>query len=157
MPIADWLFPALLLPPLLAVGIVDARTGRIPDAANAAVFGLGLARALVAGPSMAAERLLDGAIVALLLLLLRSAYRRLRGRQGFGLGDVKFLTAATLWTGLAGLPFLLLGASLAALLWVGLAGLRRGGLGWTTRLRFGPYLAAALLLTVLLEPWWAGV
>lgn len=151
---ADWLFPALLVPPLLVVAIVDARSGRIPDGANAAILGLGLARALMAGPEAAAGRLLDAAIVVALLLLLRWAYRHRRGRQGLGLGDVKFLGAATVWTGLAGLPFLVLGASLAALLGVGLAGLRRGGLGWTTRLRFGPYLAVALFVVVAFEPWW---
>lgn len=150
--LTDWLFVALLAPLLWVVAVTDARSGRIPDAANAAILALGLLRALVAGWGPAGERVLDGAIVGLLLMLLRFAYRRFRGWQGLGLGDVKFLVAATLWTGLAGLPFLLLGASIAALVGVGLTGLRRGGLGWATRLRFGPYLAVALLVAVLLEP-----
>ncbi|MET0258537.1 MAG: prepilin peptidase [Methylobacterium sp.] len=149
----DWLFVPLLLPLLAVVTVVDARSGRIPDAANAAIVLLGAMRGWLEAPAVLAGRLLDAAIVAALLALLRLAYHRRRGHHGLGLGDVKFLAAATIWTGLAALPALVLAASLAALArmawarWQGGA----GTVGWRTRLRFGPYLAAALLV-VLLAP-----
>ncbi|WP_062211691.1 prepilin peptidase [Aureimonas sp. AU12] len=145
----DWLFVPLLLPLLAVVTLVDARSGRIPDTANAAILLLGALRAGLEAPAVLAGRLLDAAIVAALLALLRFAYHRRRGHHGLGLGDVKFLAAATVWTGLAALPALVLAASLAALARLAWARWRGGAVGWQTRLRFGPYLAIALLAVLI--------
>ena len=41
--------------------------------------------------------LLRGAVLALLFLGLRALYRRLRGRDGIGLGDVKLAGVAGAW------------------------------------------------------------
>ena len=142
--------------PLLAiVARVDAREGRIPDAANGAIAALGILRAAMAGREALAARGIDAAILVALLLLLRFLYARRRGRQGLGLGDVKFLGAATLWIGLPDMPALILSACVLALLHLGIERLRRRPVGWTTRLRFGPHLALALFGVLAFETWLA--
>jgi len=149
--VADgWLLVGLA-PLLVLVAIVDARTGRIPNAVNAAIACLGFLAALEWGTRLAAERLLDAGVVGLSLLLLRWAYRRSRGRTGLGLGDVKFLSAATLWTGLGALPLVLFLACLSALAMV--AGLKLAGrkVSGGMRLRFGPHLAGALACVLVLD------
>ncbi|WP_019996596.1 prepilin peptidase [Aureimonas ureilytica] len=142
---------ALLAPMLLLVGLVDGRTGRIPDALNAGIAGLGLLRLAMGSPETLLAHGLDAAIVGGLLLLLRRLYRVWRGRTGLGLGDVKFLVAATLWTGLEALPLVVLLASLSGLAMVGLQALRGGAIRADRRLRFGPHLALALMAVLLLD------
>lgn len=142
---------ALLAPMLLLVGLVDGRTGRIPDALNAGIAALGLLRLAMGSQETLLAHGLDAAIVGGLLLLLRRLYRVWRGRTGLGLGDVKFLVAATLWTGLEALPLVVLLASLSGLAMVGLQALRGGAIRADRRLRFGPHLALALMAVLLLD------
>ncbi len=142
---------ALLAPMLLLVGLVDGRTGRIPDALNAGIAALGLLRLAMGSQETLLAHGLDAAIVGGLLLLLRRLYRVWRGRTGLGLGDVKFLVAATLWTGLEALPLVVLLASLSGLAMVGLQALRGGAIRADRRLRFGPHLALALIAVLLLD------
>jgi len=72
----------------------------------------------------------------------------LTGREGMGYGDFKMSAALGAWLGLAALPWLLLGASLA-----GLAGACLLRLCGRTRhgqaLPFGPYLAIAGAIALL--------
>ena len=149
--IGDELALALLAPMLLLVGLVDARTGRIPDPLNAGIAGLGLLRLAMGSPETLLAYCLDAAIVGGFLLLLRRLYRVWRGRTGLGLGDVKFLAAATLWTGLEALPLVVLLASLSGLAMVGLQALLGGAIRADLRLRFGPHLAFALMMVLLLD------
>ncbi len=142
---------ALLAPMLLLVGLVDGRTGRIPDALNAGIAALGLLRLAMGSQEALLAHGLDAAIVGGLLLLLRRLYRVWRGRTGLGLGDVKFLAAATLWTGLEALALVVLLASLSGLAMVGLQALRGGAIRADRRLRFGPHLALALMAVLLLD------
>jgi leader peptidase (prepilin peptidase)/N-methyltransferase len=80
------------------------------------------------------------------------AYRRLRGREGLGLGDAKLLAAAGAWLGWQALPGLVLVAALGALA-VALARTATGGtLSATMRVAFGSYLALAFWLVWLLGP-----
>jgi leader peptidase (prepilin peptidase)/N-methyltransferase len=88
----------------------------------------------------------------LLLWAVAWVYRRLRGRDGLGLGDAKLLAAAGAWVGAGGLPSVLAGAAIAALAAAGgmmLAGRR---LDRHTALPFGPFLAAATWLVWLFGP-----
>ncbi len=96
--------------PLCALGIVltliDIRHGIIPDWLNASIAGLGLFRVVLQGGAIAGlTALCEGLIVGLIFWLLRRLYFRLRHTQGLGLGDVKFLAAAGIWTGLPDFPF----------------------------------------------------
>lgn len=142
-------FLVALVPLLLVVGVVDARTGRIPNVANAGIAVLGMASAFLQASALLPERLVDATILGALLLLLRHLYAKLRGHAGLGLGDVKFLAAATIWTGLGTMPMVVLAASGTALVAIALMRLAGRKVGARTRLRFGPYLAGALFLMLL--------
>jgi len=80
-------------------------------------------------------------------------YFRLRHTEGLGLGDVKFLVAAAIWVGVAGLPTLLLIAALAALGVAGCLQLAGHRMQRQTSMPFGPFLALGLLLTPALQLW----
>jgi leader peptidase (prepilin peptidase)/N-methyltransferase len=86
------------------------------------------------------------------LALIASVYRRVRGREGLGLGDAKLLAAAGAWLGWHGLPSVVLIAAVSALA-VALAAASGGGkLAWTSRIAFGPHLALAFWLVWLFGP-----
>lgn len=141
------LLPVLLpLPITLAAAAIDLRRRIIPDLLNLALLGLGLAVAAWEDPALSslAERLAQVALAFGLFWALRALHARLRGRIGIGLGDVKFIAAATAWIGLVGLPLLILTASLAALVGVLVAILAGGRIDRAARLPFGPFLALGL-------------
>jgi leader peptidase (prepilin peptidase)/N-methyltransferase len=135
-----------------ALALTDIRRGIIPNGFNLSIAGLGLLKAVVAGGVMAALALgCEGLAVGLIFWLLRRCYFAWRKTQGLGLGDVKLLAAAGTWIGIAGLPTLLLVATLAALAAAG--GLQLAGRAMTRQssLPFGPFLAIGLLLAVIAQ------
>ena len=137
---------------LALVAAIDGRQGIIPDWLNAAIAALGLLRLLAAGLEAAMTGVLEAALAGAVLFGVRWAYWRWRGFQGLGLGDVKFIAAATLWIGLAALPTAMLAASVAGLLFV--FGLRLAGQGLTgtTRIAFGPHLALGVAVAWIYGP-----
>lgn len=137
------------LPLTLPIAWIDLRRRIIPDGLNLALLcaGLALTAWREADGSALLPRAGEVAVAFALFRGVRALHARLRGRIGLGLGDVKFLAAATAWTGLAGLPVLILVASLSALLVVVL---RR--LDAATRLPFGPFLALGLHAALALAP-----
>jgi leader peptidase (prepilin peptidase) / N-methyltransferase len=150
-----WIFFGCFAPLCLLCGamtLIDIHRGIIPNELNLSIAGLGLLKAAVSGGVIAAlEAGCDGVVIGLTFWLLRRLYFVLRKTQGLGLGDVKFLAAAAPWIGIAGLPSLLLVATLTALAAAG--GLQLAGRNMTRRtsLPFGPFLAAGLLTTVILQ------
>ena len=131
----------------------DIRFGIIPNWLNALIAVLGLARGLaIDGSSGALTGAVAGVAIGAALLLLRQAYFAWRGVQGLGLGDVKFLAAAGVWTGLADFPLLLLIATLAALVLAGILHLTGRAVTARTAIPFGPSLALGLLATLVLQP-----
>ena len=137
-----------------SLALTDFRRGIIPDALNLAVAGLGLAKAVVDGGATAGlEAIAEAIVVAAAFWLFRRLYFVLRKIQGLGLGDVKFLAAATPWVGIAGIPTLLLVAALSALLAIGGAQLAGQRLSRQTSLPFGPFLALGLLSTLAAQHW----
>jgi leader peptidase (prepilin peptidase)/N-methyltransferase len=95
---------------------------------------------------------LRGAALALAFLGLRALYRRLRGREGIGLGDVKLAGVAGVWLDWSIIPVAIEIAALAAL---GTFLVRhlcfRRAMRPTTRLPFGLFLAPAIWIGWLLE------
>ena len=131
----------------------DIRFGIIPNWLNALIAVLGLARGFAMdGSSGALTGAAAGIVIGAALLLLRQGYFAWRGVQGLGLGDVKFLAAAGVWTGLADFPLLLLIATLAALLLAGILHLTGRAVTSRTAIPFGPSLALGLLATLVLQP-----
>jgi len=131
----------------------DIRFGIIPNWINAVIAMLGLAQCVATNSMSAALMAAAGGVaIGVSLLLLRHLYFTWRGVHGLGLGDVKFLAAASIWTGLADLPILLLVATLAALLAAGVLHLTGRAVTARTSLPFGPSLAFGLLVTLVLQP-----
>jgi leader peptidase (prepilin peptidase)/N-methyltransferase len=137
-----------------SIALIDLRHGIIPDALNLAVGALGLIEAIVSGGTTAGiEAIVEAIAVAVVFWLFRQLYFMLRKIQGLGLGDVKFLAAATPWIGIAGIPMLLLIAALSALLAIGGAQLAGQRLTRQTSLPFGPFLALGLLSALAAQHW----
>jgi len=137
-----------------ALSLIDLRHGIIPDWLNLAIGGLGVAQAVIAGGAAAGcEATAEGVVAGTIFWLLRELYFSLRKSDGLGLGDVKFLAAATIWIGLIGIPTLLLIASISALAVAGSLQLAGQQMTRQTSLPFGPFLAAGLLLTLVVQRW----
>ena len=127
---------------LLALALIDLRTWRLPDALTLPLIAAGLgAAALDLLPAVRLLHSLVGAAVGYLALAgVGWAYRRLRGRDGLGLGDAKLLAAAGAWLGAEALPWLVL---TAAILGLALALTRARPVRAETAVPFGPPLALA--------------
>ena len=78
---------------------IDIRHGIIPDWLNLTIAGLGLSKAVIIGGLPAGlEAACEGAAIGAIFWLLRRLYFAFREVQGLGLGDVKFLAAAGIWS-----------------------------------------------------------
>lgn len=131
---------------------IDIRNGIIPDWLNLAVAGLGLVRITATSDlSATMEAVGESLAIGVAFWLLRRLYFAYREVQGLGLGDVKFLAAAAIWVGFAGIPLVLLIATMTALVCAGVLQLSGRALSAQTSLSFGPFLAAGLLLTFALQ------
>src|SRR5260370_24877376 len=86
---------------MIAIAAVDARRFIIPDELTAAALALGLAYAAVEDSEVWAQALawavLRGVVPALAFPGVRAGYRRWRGREGLGLGDVQLAGVAGVW------------------------------------------------------------
>jgi leader peptidase (prepilin peptidase)/N-methyltransferase len=144
--------PLCLLCGMLA--LIDIRHGIIPNGLNLSIAGLGLLKTGTAdGLASSAEAIIEAIAIGIVFWLLRQLYFTWRKIDGLGLGDVKFLAAATPWIGIAGIPMLLLIATLTALAAVGGLSLAGQALSRQTSLPFGPFLAIGLLLTLVAQQW----
>jgi leader peptidase (prepilin peptidase)/N-methyltransferase len=150
-PGAEGLLGALLAALMLAIAATDATSYRIPNELTATALALALLRAWTIGPEAGAQAVLWTALralaVALPLLTLMLLYRRWRGRDGLGLGDIKLAGVAGAWLDLMTVA---LAIELAALSAIGAyainAVMRRRPLSATAFLPFGLFLAPAIWL-----------
>ena len=131
---------------LAALALFDLRQGRLPDWLTLPLAAAGLLLAWRGGAL--ADSLLGAALGYALFEGLALAYRRLRGREGLGGGDAKLAAAAGAWVGWQGLPSVVLVAAAGALA----VALVRRRLDGSESVRFGAYLAPAILLVWLLGP-----
>jgi prepilin signal peptidase PulO-like enzyme (type II secretory pathway) len=149
LPTPDGVFAAVFA--FLAAWIFrsDCRDFLIPDMASTALAALGLFRAALLGVEALSEALACGLGGFALVAALYFGYRRWRGDEGLGFGDVKLAGACALWLDPASAATALELAALAGLLWL-----------WTARqffgaaeddpLPFGAVLAPAALLVFCL-------
>jgi leader peptidase (prepilin peptidase)/N-methyltransferase len=139
---------------MVAIAAIDARRFIIPDELNAAALALGLVHAALQGGDAVVAALglaaLRGAVLAIAFWSLRLLYRRFRGQDGLGLGDVKLACVAGVWLDWSAMPIAIEIAALSAL---GVCAVRyfRGGrsLRATTKLPFGLFFAPAIWLAWL--------
>jgi leader peptidase (prepilin peptidase)/N-methyltransferase len=136
---------------LLALGWIDWRRAVLPDVLTLPLIALGLA-AIALAPDELWDRVVGAAAGFLGLWAIAWIYRRLRGRDGLGLGDAKLFAASGGWVGVSGLPSVLAGAALAALAAAGVMMLAGTRLDRHSTLPFGPFLALATWLVWLFGP-----
>ena len=139
----------------LLIAAVDSARFRVPDILTVPAFALGLIHAAFGeGDALAATIAagLRGAVLALLFWSLRLAYRRLRGRDGLGLGDVKLASVAGVWLSWPAVPVAVDIAAFSALIAYGFRQyvLRRP---WqaSARLPFGAFFGPAIWLGWMFE------
>ena len=150
---------------MVAIAVFDLRTFIIPDQLTAAAVVVGLAHAAADAPAAmlgAMEAaLVRGAAPALVFLAVRILYRRQRGRDGIGLGDVKLAAAGGVWLNWVAIPIAVdiaaltaLGAYLVFYLFPNLTPKSPGGQRRslrTLRLPFGLFLAPAIWVAFIAD------
>jgi leader peptidase (prepilin peptidase)/N-methyltransferase len=144
---------------MLAVAVVDARLLMIPDELSALALALGLAdvgfERWPEMPAPALEALIRAAAMAAVFFAFRIAYRRLRGREGMGLGDVKLAGVAGIWLDWLSLPIAVEIAALGALVFLAWLRIRtRRATDPLGKLPFGTFFAPAIWICWLMERWW---
>jgi len=152
----DGLFGAFLSLLMTAIAITDSRRYIIPNELTAAAFALALLRAGISGPDADWLEVLWAALraaaIAVPFLLLMIAYRRWRGRDGLGLGDIKLAAVAAAWLGWATIFAVIELATLSALGAYFASGyLNKRPLKATAFLPFGLFLAPAIWIGWLVE------
>jgi leader peptidase (prepilin peptidase)/N-methyltransferase len=129
---------------LLALAAVDFRYFVLPDALTLPLIPAGLAVAYLQEPAELMTHVIGALAGALLFLLVRALYFRLRAREGLGLGDAKLLAACGAWAAWQALPDIILVAAAAGLA-AALAGRLLGRpLSLSDRMPFGTFLCFAL-------------
>ncbi len=156
VPDSRGLWGAALAVLMVTIAAVDARLFIIPDELTAAALLLGLAYAAVQDADTwlqaLAWSLARGAAPAVAFLGVRAGYRRLRGREGIGLGDVKLAAVAGVWLDWATIPIAIDIAAVAALgSYLIVFVCFRRAVRRTTRLPFGLFLAPAVWLAWIAE------
>ncbi len=137
---------------LLTLSIVDVRHLLLPDQLTLPLIPVGLVVTWTVAPDALAEHILAALGGFLIFAVLALVYRRLRGREGIGLGDAKLLAAAGAWVSWQGLPGVILLAAAGGLAGALAKRLVAGRLDLRQPLPFGPYLAAGLWLVWLYGP-----
>jgi len=113
-PVQAWSY-AVFLWLLLALIVTDLTTFRLPDLLTGALFFVALWLALLPGGVGPESALIGGLAGAGSFWLLRHMYKRLRKREGMGLGDVKLMAGLGAYAGYEDLPLMVLGAALMGL------------------------------------------
>ena len=137
---------------LLTLAAIDWRAYLLPDALTALLAIAGLVAAWVFDRTAFAGHLIAMIAGFAVFAAIAFAYRRLRARDGLGLGDAKLLAALGAWVSWQGLPSVVLAAAifgLAAALALSLAG---RALLRDDRIAFGTFLALGGWLVWLYGP-----
>ena len=132
---------------LSVIAIIDMRSMIIPNWANAALLVLGATNTLLRGIPSAPSALIGASVGAAMFLAVKVGFKLLRGKEGMGMGDVKFMAGAGSLLGPILLPWLVVVASVSGLL----TALLLQSNGATRRLPFAPHLALGLMLCWLLQ------
>jgi len=137
---------------LVVLAFVDARIKLLPDALTLPLLWLGIVMQLFPETrTVGLEYAVIGAVAGYLpLWLLALAYRKVRGLDGLGMGDLKLLAAMGAWSGPFLLPQVLLLAALIAIAFFVIERvLRRSTDGIHEERPFGPSIVASYFIVLL--------
>lgn len=138
----DLIWPGCLLGWwLIALGAIDARDMILPDVLTLPLIVAGLAVTGLIAPDRLPHHVAGALAGFAVIILVGFAYRRLRGRDGIGLGDAKLAAAAGAWVAWTGLPGVILIAAGSGIAVTLLAALISGDRALTAKLPFGPHIA----------------
>jgi leader peptidase (prepilin peptidase)/N-methyltransferase len=137
---------------LLALAVIDWKHFLLPDFLTLPLIPFGLFVIWLSEPSVLPHYLAGAVAGFVLMVLLRALYRRLRGREGMGLGDAKLLAAAGAFVAWEGLPSVILISSFAALVAALIQSVRKGGLSLTDPMPFGTFLCFGTWIVWLYGP-----
>ena len=137
---------------LLTLAVIDARHTLLPDVLTLPLIPAGLLVAWAVAPPQVVDHAIGAVAGFAVFAAIAWAYRRVRGREGLGLGDAKLLAAGGAWAGWMGLASIVVWASVLALIAALVSGGIRGTLSAKMPIPFGPFLALGIWLTWLYGP-----
>jgi leader peptidase (prepilin peptidase)/N-methyltransferase len=145
----DIVFVGMLVIVLVPIASTDLRERRIPNILNLILGLLGFAHAMVKSPDwrQAAFELLTMIIAISAFGGTSWAIQRINRHARIGWGDLKFLTAASLWVGVDGAVAVLFVASVISIL-VTVATAPWSKVSWRQPRPFGPMLAFGMMAVV---------
>jgi leader peptidase (prepilin peptidase)/N-methyltransferase len=129
---------------LILLAWIDARRMILPDTLTLALAATGLLAAFHAGAPEGVDAILASLLGGILFWLVRALHFRWRHVEGLGLGDVKLVAAGGPWTGLEGLPIMLLVGTASAVMFIAIQGLRGHKISAQTAIPFGPFLCLGI-------------
>tara|TARA_R110000868_G_scaffold241255_2_gene495790 strand:- start:1330 stop:1824 length:495 start_codon:yes stop_codon:yes gene_type:complete len=150
---------AVLSTGLVALAVIDFRTGYLPDPLQAILALAGVGVVAIGSPVGIVWEwsALGFAINSALFWALRWLISRLKGREAMGLGDVKLVAVGGIWLGPLALPYIMAAGGILTLLGAGIATLATGKPVWRGEMPLGPGLAAGILgvfiAALLHAPW----
>jgi leader peptidase (prepilin peptidase) / N-methyltransferase len=145
----DAVLGTVLAAATLCIAVVDLARFEIPDVATLAIFISGLVWNQIwrLDVEALAEPMLRTAIVAGSLFAVRAVYRKVRGVEGLGLGDVKLAGAAAVWLSWPHIvAALLIAVGAAILVIVSRSVLAKEKIQAHAAIPFGTFLAPAIWL-----------
>lgn len=141
---------------LVALSVIDQRTGYLPDAITLPLLVLIILTSPfeLFGPWQ--QTILGTVIGYGAFWLITTVYKQVRDRDGLGLGDAKLLAVGGAVLGPFALPFIVLVAAGAAIIAVALQH-GKDGIKADMEVRFGPYLSAGTALCLIAQMRWPGL
>jgi leader peptidase (prepilin peptidase)/N-methyltransferase len=139
----------------IALGLIDLEHQILPDVITYPAIVFGLVCSWFGGLASFRYSVIGGAFGALILTTVIFAYLLIRGEEGMGWGDVKYLAAIGTVMGIHRCVWVLLGSSLVGAILGGVLILVGRGTG-KTALPFGTFLAVAVLVILYIPEAWLG-
>lgn len=137
---------------LLALAVIDQRHLVLPDELTLPLLVAGLVVAYLLNADAAIDHAIGAVAGFTALFMLAVVYKRVRKREGLGLGDAKLLAAAGAWVSWTGLASVVLGAAVTALIVVLVRSILGRKVAADEHIPFGPYLCLATWLVWLYGP-----
>jgi prepilin signal peptidase PulO-like enzyme (type II secretory pathway) len=136
---------------LLTLAVFDFYRMILPNWLNLSLAAAGATQSVRIGQPSVIDAALGAFAGGGSLLLVAALFRRLRGIDGLGRGDLKLAAAAGIWTGWQGIPLMLLVASVSALVFFVGRAVWNGSLDRGAPLPFGPFLGLGTFLAWLVN------